>query len=86
MTWAEVRRHYPGQWLLVEAIQAHSAAGQRIVEDLAVVETYPDGSAALKGYAHFRRRWPWRELLPIHTAREQLDIDESVRLSFRVVE
>lgn len=31
MQWQEIRKHYPEQWLLVEAVEAHSDAGKRIL-------------------------------------------------------
>jgi hypothetical protein len=33
MIWTDIRRHYPHQWLLVEALLAHSEAGQRQLVD-----------------------------------------------------
>lgn len=47
MQWTEIRQHYPHQWLLVEAIKAHSEAGQRILEELSVVDTFPDSVIAM---------------------------------------
>ena len=76
MQWAEIRRTYPSQWLLVEALAAHSRADKRIVEDLAIVDTYPDGMAAMAGYKELHRREPGRELYVVHTDREALDIGE----------
>jgi hypothetical protein len=50
MQWQEIRQHYPHQWLLVEAITAHSTSGKRILEQLAVVDTFPDSVTAMKRY------------------------------------
>jgi hypothetical protein len=47
MKWEEVRQHYPQQWLLVEAIRAHSGADRRVVGDLAVVGPFADSVRAL---------------------------------------
>jgi hypothetical protein len=74
--WNEIREHYPHQWLLVEAIAAHSADGKRVVEDLAVLDTYPDGMTAMTGYRALHRRDARRELYVLHTDRETLDITE----------
>ena len=76
MQWADVRRHFPHQWLVVEALEARSESGERVIEQLSVVDTYPDGAAVMKGYAELRRRFPQREFLFVHTAREELDITE----------
>ena len=83
MQWQEVRRHYPQQWLLVEAIKARSEANKRIVEQLAVVGAFSDSTAALKGYTQLHREAPQRELYVFHTSREALDITERTWLGIR---
>jgi hypothetical protein len=40
MTWAEIRTHYPHQWLLIEAIKAYSESGKRILEQISVVISF----------------------------------------------
>ena len=76
MQWHEIRERYPHQWLLVEAIEAHSTEGHRLLDELAVVQEYADGEAAMRGYLDIHRRSPGRELYVLHTDRERLDIDE----------
>ena len=63
MQWQEIRRHHPDCWLLVEAIKAHSANGQRILEDLAVIEVFEDSDSAMKSYCRFHKESPQRELM-----------------------
>lgn len=76
MQWQQIRERYPRQWLLTEAIAAHSAEGQRFVEDIAVLDTYPDGVTAMKAYRELHRCDPQRELYVLHTDRERLEITE----------
>lgn len=76
MTWQDIRQHYPQQWLLVEAIQAHSAAQTRLLEQLAVVDVFPDSITAMQRYAHLHHEAPQRELYVLHTSRETLVIPE----------
>jgi hypothetical protein len=83
MEWDEIRKHYPHQWLLVEAIRAHSTAGKRILEQLAVVKTFADAQAAMSDYAQLHREAPERELYVLHTDRENLDIGERRWLGIR---
>lgn len=83
MKWLEIRHHYPQQWLLVEAIKAHSEAGQRVLEELAVVDTFPDSVVAMQRYAELHRAAPERELYVLHTDREKLDIHERQWLGIR---
>ncbi len=83
MKWQEIRERYPAQWLLVEAIEAHSEADQRVIDQLAVVETFPDSSSALHGYARLHREAPERELYVFHTSRETLGVRERRWLGIR---
>lgn len=85
MQWQEIRKHYPDQWLLAEALDGRSEAGKRIVEELAVVNTYDDAQAAMQEYAKLHRQAPTRELYVLHTDRAVLDIDERRWLGIRGV-
>ena len=83
MKWQEIRTHYPQQWLLVEAIKARSKDNRRILEELAVVDTFSDSSTALESYQQLHREAPERELYVVHTSRETLDIRERKWLGIR---
>lgn len=83
MKWEEIRHHYPQQWLLLKAIQAHSEANKRIIEQLAVVNVFPDSVTALKNYSYLHHESPERELYVFHTSRETLDITERKWLGIR---
>lgn len=76
MQWAEIRRQYPEQWLLLEAIAAHSESNQRVLDQLAVIATYADSQSAMRGYAQLHHRDPQRELYVLHTSRENIVIPE----------
>lgn len=83
MQWQEIRKHYPQQWLLIEAIQAHSEENKRILDQVAVIESFPDSTDALKGYMALHHEFPERELFVFHTSRESLDITERRWLGIR---
>jgi hypothetical protein len=83
MTWEEIRRHFPHQWLLVEALEAHSEHGERMVTQLAVVSVFPDSVVAMKAYAKLHHDAPLRELYVFHTDRTQLAIQERHWLGIR---
>lgn len=74
MNWSEIRLHYPKTWLLVEVLQAHTENDKRILEQLAVINTFSDVQEALKSYAELHQHQPNRELFVLHTDREELDI------------
>lgn len=83
MEWQQIRERYPGQWLLVEAIEAHSSEGRRLLDDLTVVQEYPNGEDAMRGYLDLHRRSPEREFYVLHTDRETLEVDEREWLGIR---
>ncbi|HHW75799.1 MAG TPA: hypothetical protein GX399_01985 [Xanthomonadaceae bacterium] len=83
MNWQQSRLHYPHQWLLIEAVQAHTEADRRIVDNLAVIGAYPDSTSALRDYARLHHAAPDRELYVAHTDRAELDITERCWLGIR---
>lgn len=83
MQWQQIRENYPAQWLLVEAIEAHTDANMRVVEELTVVNAFPDSRAALRSYVEFHDRAPDRELYVVHTDRETLEIIQRRWLGIR---
>lgn len=77
MNWTEIRETHPDQWLLIEALEAHTTSdNRRVLDRLAVIETCPDGSKAMQRYRHLHQTYPHREFYFVHTSREQLDIRE----------
>ena len=47
MRWTDVRQTYPDQWLIIEALEAHTEDDRRHLDRIAVIETCPDGESAL---------------------------------------
>lgn len=84
MHWNEIRDRYPRQWLLVEALKAHSEAGRRVLDDLAVLQSFPDSRVALESYKEHHRQDRQRELYVLHTDRERLDIEEAHWFGLRI--
>ncbi len=76
MKWSEIRCHYPDQWLLIEAIEACTQADMRVLDDIAVVGTFPNSVAAMRRYTTLHHEAPQRELYVCHTSREELEIRE----------
>jgi len=84
MLWSEIRTVYPDQWLIVEALEAHTTPdGQRQLDRLAVVETCPDGVTAMRRYRRLHQQFPLREFYFVHTSQEELDIREREWLGVR---
>jgi hypothetical protein len=76
MIWSKVREARPDQWLIVEALTAHTHGNQRLLDRIAVIETCADGAAAMQSYQRLHREYPSREFYFVHTRREDLDIRE----------
>ena len=74
MRWEEVRVAHPDQWLVVEALDAHSENDQRIFDRVAVIDVCSDGRASMKRYAELRREHPHREFCFVHTSLVELKI------------
>ena len=84
MRWSEIRRAYPNQWLIIEALEAHTTPdNRRQLDKIAVIERCPDGSAAMHSYRFLHKQYPGREFYFVHTSREELDIREQQWLGIR---
>jgi len=84
MKWSEIRNTYPDQWLVVEALEAHTKAdNRRHIERFAVIEPCADGSSAMQAYRRLHQEYPEREFYFVHTSREELDIRERNWLGIR---
>lgn len=83
MRWSEARETYPGQWLIIEALEAHTEDNRRILDRIAVVEVCPDGASAMQRYRRLHQQYPMREFYFAHTSRESLEIMERRWLGIR---
>jgi hypothetical protein len=83
MRWSEVRVAHPERWLVIEALDAHSEDGRRVVDRIAVVEVCEDGRATMRRYAEHRRRHPEREFCFVHTSSPELLIEERAWIGLR---
>ena len=77
MLWSDIRKVYPDQWLVIEALEAHTIPNkQRKLDKIAVIEVCDDGSEAMSSYRQLHNQYPAREFYFVHTSREELDIRE----------
>ena len=83
MKWPDVRSAYPEQWLVIEALEAHSAEQQRVLDRIAIIEACANGQAAFKSYQRLHKEYPQREFYYVSTDREELDIRERSWLGIR---
>ena len=84
MNWSDARQQHPNQWLLVEAIGAHTESNRRILDELAIVQTFPDSASALQRYQALHQTAPEREFYVVHSSREVIEIKERPWVGIRV--
>ena len=80
MQWSDIRKAYPDQWLIIEALEAHSAENRRLLDRIAVAETCRDGADAMQCYRRLHQQYPGCEFYFVHTSRDELDIHETRRV------
>ncbi|NSW89387.1 MAG: hypothetical protein HPY74_01675 [Firmicutes bacterium] len=83
MKWEQVRDNYPNTWVLFEAIVAHSEQGKRIIEDMAVLNTFESGTEAMRKYIELHKQNPERELFIFSTSNKELEIKEKLWMGVR---
>lgn len=83
MIWEEARNLYVNKWILIEAIDAYSQEGKRIVKELSVINAYDEGKEALKEYAEKHKKDKSREMYVYHTKNEELFIEERTWIGVR---
>ena len=84
MLWTEIRTAYPNEWLIIEALEAHTTPdNERLLDQLAVIERCFDGKEAFRRYRRLHQIYPQREFYFVHTSKEELDIHEQQWLGIR---
>lgn len=85
MNWEEIQAAYPDQWLILEALEAHSEQGWRVLDRVAVISSQPDGENAVEAYRALHEQFPEREFYFIHTSRPALKIEERLWIGIRSI-
>jgi hypothetical protein len=76
MTWNDLKKVYHDKWLIIEAIEAHTQVDKRILDNIAVVDSFQNNNEALMSYVKLHRKHREKELYVVHTSRVELDIIE----------
>ena len=83
MQWSEVRAAYPDQWLVIEALEAHSENDRRFFDRVAVAEAFSEGRSAMKRYSELQREHPHREFCFVHSSKRELEFEERLWFGIR---
>ncbi|QHS24093.1 hypothetical protein GWK91_14725 [Virgibacillus sp. MSP4-1] len=77
MKWIDVCEAFPDQWVLIEAVQAHTdEKSERILDDIAPLKKFSNSPDAMKAYQKIHQDEPTRELYVLHTSRRDPNIIE----------
>jgi hypothetical protein len=78
MLWEDVKKTYPSSWLVIEAIEAKTEGENRIIDQLAVIDSFEEetSKSALLKYLQLHKAHPEREFYVVHSSRPKLDIKE----------
>ncbi len=75
MTWEQIRQEYPNRWVVIEALDAHTDGGRRVIDRLVLIAAFGDDwLPAWNRYKLLHGASPQREYFIFHTDREQLDV------------
>ena len=75
MTWKDVKKVYPDQWVLLEVVEAHSEGEKRIDEHMNVIGSFADdGDKAFEKYIEMHKVRKEIEYYIYHTSNENLNI------------
>ncbi|HEY5585853.1 MAG TPA: hypothetical protein VIK78_15360 [Ruminiclostridium sp.] len=50
MTWEEVRKMYPEQFVKFEIVNSHIVGDKEFIDDIAIIDSYKDGKEAMKEF------------------------------------
>jgi hypothetical protein len=85
MNWSEIRQTFPEQWIVVEALNAHTdSLGNRVINDFSVIEQCSDGTVAFNKYRELHKNNKSKEYYYLHTSREKLVIEERLWVGIRI--
>jgi len=56
MNWDDIKIEYPDQWLIIEALEAHTQVNIRVLDNIKVVDTFQNNNEALMSYVKLHRK------------------------------
>ena len=83
MKWNDVKATFPNEWVVFEALQAHSEDDERVIDEIALIDRFDDSIQALNRHAELHKDHPRREYYFFHTSREELHIQEQRWMGIR---
>ena len=78
MKWTDVREKYPNTFVKIKALDSHIDNNKRVIDNLGLMEIYPDGHVAMKDFKNNSEN----EYI-INTSNEKLEIELTKFISLR---
>ena len=78
MTWEEVRKSFPNQFVKIQILKSHTEGNIRHIDDMAVIKTYDDEVEATRELVRSRD-----EILVYHTGKEKIEVEIKDIFGFR---
>lgn len=75
MTWEQIREKYPNQWVLMEALNAHTEGDRRVFEQLSVLDACTANSDVFPRYKALKQQFPQKEIIFYHASRPRMDVE-----------
>lgn len=76
MRWEEVRKQFPDEWVVCEALASRSEDGYWYIDEVAIIDRFDNSKVAMKRYYELHRERPNKEYGFFHTSRETLKLRE----------
>lgn len=76
MEWLKVKGKYKETWLVVEADQAQSLNGKRLVSSVKVLADYKNSEDAYRKYQNIHKQDPKKEVYVVYSDWNELSFDE----------
>lgn len=83
MRWDDVRGKYKSCWVVLEVLKARAEGKKRILEEVAVINTFQESEEALRSYLQLHESYPDMEFYVVHTDRPILNIEETRWMGIR---
>lgn len=85
MNWNDVKKAFPAQWVLIEAINAKTIGDKRIIEQMDIINSFADdGDFAFQKYIEMHKNHKEREYYIYHTSNDTLNIGVKKWLGVRL--
>lgn len=84
MRWEDLKKTTPKQWVIIEAVEAHTEDDNRVIENVQLVEVFgEDNNGALRRYVQLHKDHPDKEYYVVHTSRPELNVKERKWIGIR---